>query len=284
MSQHSYVELKLDRRVYLPGDLVAGAVTVVSTKNKRFDYIKVTLEGKTELEVSARAVGLFDAFYSPPEAIQWISRPQEIARGGTFEIGKNVYSFELALAPTSSRNLVETLKGSSIRTTYVVSVLVSRGFPSRVLSTECELHVQVPTIPIPNLSIPPNQFKFPDLLVGEMQSIVKLPSTISGHVVILPSKKYTIKYVELELVREESIFWGDEELVQDFYGVQNIQIVDGDLPSGSLVPFFFVVPRLLVSPTCRQGEFQVMYYMQVIVSVKEIDIILERKVPITFVR
>ena len=50
----SYVELRLDRRIYRPGDLVTGGVTVVTSRPKRFDNIKVRLEGKTELEVSAK--------------------------------------------------------------------------------------------------------------------------------------------------------------------------------------------------------------------------------------
>jgi len=55
MSEHpSYVELRLDKRVYRPGELVAGIATVVVSRPKRFDSVRVTLEGKTELEVSPK--------------------------------------------------------------------------------------------------------------------------------------------------------------------------------------------------------------------------------------
>ena len=50
----SYVELRLDRRQYIPGDLVSGEVTVVVSRPKRFDTITVTLEGRTELDVSPK--------------------------------------------------------------------------------------------------------------------------------------------------------------------------------------------------------------------------------------
>jgi hypothetical protein len=50
----SYVELRLDRRLYVPGDLVSGEIAVIVSRPKRFDTITVTLEGKTELDVSPK--------------------------------------------------------------------------------------------------------------------------------------------------------------------------------------------------------------------------------------
>ena len=279
----SFVELRLDRRLYRPGDLVTGTVTVVTSKPKRFDSIKVYLEGKTQLEVSAREVGLFEAFYSPPEPIYWVKRTSELSRNGQFVTGRNTYSFELALAPTLSRDIVETLKGLCIRTTYMIGVTVNRGLMSRTLATECELYVQVPNQALQKTVTPSNQFKFNDILAGEIQSLVRLGSPISGHLVALGNiNKVQYSSVEVELVRVEDVFWGEDSL-REICPVQAIQIADGMIPQGTLVPFFFVVPRLVVSPSYGCDEFQVSYFLNVLVTFKDGEEE-TRNIPITVIR
>jgi hypothetical protein len=232
---------------------------------------------------------LFDAFYSPPEPVVWIKRHVEVAKNGHFQLGRNVYSFELALAPTTSRQLVETLKGFCIRTNYVVSVSVNRGFSSRTVSTECELYVQVPndslsigrSLPQPQLQ----QFKINDILSGEVQSTVQLGNPIMGHVMILEnSTKSQYTSVELELVRIEDVHWG-EESIREVCEIHTMQIIDGMLSNGTLVPFFFVVPRLAASPSYSCEEFEVSYFLNVLVILKSSEgEVLSRNLPITFLR
>lgn len=62
----SYVELRLDRRTYIPGDLVSGEVAVIVSRPKRFDTIKLTLEGRTELDISPKGelFGFISCVYS----------------------------------------------------------------------------------------------------------------------------------------------------------------------------------------------------------------------------
>jgi len=283
----SYVELKLDRRFYRPGDLVTGVATVVTSKPKRFEYVRVSLEGKTELEVSPRDVGLFDAFYSPPEPVLWIRRQLDVSKNGTFNVGRNVFTFEFALAPSTSHDLLETLKGLCIRTTYNVTVNVNRGFSSRVLSTECELYVQVPRLTIDRvLPETSKQFRFNNMMLGEIQTYCSLQSPIAGHLMIVASdngQSADFISVELELVRIEDVAWG-EDAIREICVVQTTQVADGTLPAGATIPFFFIVPRLVVSPTYDCSQFQVSYAMNILLLVKGSTEVLSRSVPITFYR
>lgn len=228
-------------------------------------------------------MGLFEAFYSPPEPIVWVHRTNEIARNGTFNTGKNTYTFEFALAPTSHRDLVETLKGMSIRTIYTVRVEVYRGLTSRTLTTECELFVQVPHATLkPNINnTPPNQFKLGDFIQGEVQSLASVSEPLCGHISAGKAAN-TFESVELELIRVEDVFWGEESL-REVCVVHVQQIVDGPLDAGTMVPFSMVIPRLIVAPSQATDEFQVSYYMNVVVIIKGSEPI-TKSVPITFIR
>jgi hypothetical protein len=64
------MDIKLNRvdRVYKPGDSVAGVVVVTGPLN--FSGIVLTVEGTVTLQLSARSVGLFEAFYSSLKPLQ----------------------------------------------------------------------------------------------------------------------------------------------------------------------------------------------------------------------
>lgn len=261
------MDLTLDKRVYRPGDLVTGLITIMThSLNKRFDYVRVSVHGKTTLGVSPASVGLFEAFYAPPEPVIWLKRQTDLARNGSLALGRNDFTFELALAPTTARQLVETLKGDCVQTVYTIDVEVYRGIIARTLYTQCEFQVQVPE---PVNQSKPTLFKVDDVLVGEVMGIVYLPKPIVGHVVILPSRK-SIVGVEVELIRMEDVYWGGEEdFVSETHVIQSIQIIDGCLASHSTVPFSIVVPRLIASPTVSCPEFQVNYGINVVVTFQD---------------
>jgi hypothetical protein len=228
-------------------------------------------------------VGLFEAFYSPPEPIIWMKRVAELARSSHFNPGRNKFQFELALAPTSSRDLIETLKGVSIRTTYVVRVVVNRGLTSRTLSTECELYVQVPNVQLQRALTPPTQFKIADTLVGEIQSLSTLGTPLSGQITAKRRlAEASVLSVDIELNRIEDIFWGEDAL-REVHLIHTQQIIDGPIKEHTVVPFFFIIPRLIISPSFACTEFQVSYCVRVVVTYKDEDPE-ERNVMVTFIR
>jgi hypothetical protein len=66
------LEIKLNRvdRVYRPMDAVSGVVVVHSPSPMSFNNITLTVEGTVTLQLSARSVGLFEAFYSSLQPVQ----------------------------------------------------------------------------------------------------------------------------------------------------------------------------------------------------------------------
>jgi hypothetical protein len=66
------MEIKLNRvdRVYKPGESVSGVVVVHSPSAMSFSGIVLTVEGSVTLQLSARSVGLFEAFYSSLKPLQ----------------------------------------------------------------------------------------------------------------------------------------------------------------------------------------------------------------------
>jgi hypothetical protein len=62
---------------------------VVSTKGKMsHNGIKLILEGSVSLQLSAKSVGLFEAFYNSVKPIQLVFLPVEVAKPGKFEGNK----------------------------------------------------------------------------------------------------------------------------------------------------------------------------------------------------
>lgn len=58
----------------------------MSTKGKMsHNGIKLILEGSVSLQLSAKSVGLFEAFYNSVKPIQLVFLPIEVAKPGKFE-------------------------------------------------------------------------------------------------------------------------------------------------------------------------------------------------------
>ena len=66
------VDIKLNRvdRVYRPQEQVSGVVLVNSQSPMSFNSITLVVEGTVTLQLSARSVGLFEAFYSSLQPVQ----------------------------------------------------------------------------------------------------------------------------------------------------------------------------------------------------------------------
>jgi hypothetical protein len=66
------LDVKLNRvdRVYRPQEQVSGVVVVNSPAAMSFSNITLVVEGTVTLQLSARSVGLFEAFYSSLQPVQ----------------------------------------------------------------------------------------------------------------------------------------------------------------------------------------------------------------------
>lgn len=277
----SRCEIRLDKSRYFPGDLVTGVVSVWVSRPKPFESVRVWLEGKTELQITAKSVGLFDTFTAPPEAVVWVDRSQTIAAQGQLlpPASENRFAFEFPLAATQARQFMETLHGMSISTSYSVSCEVRRGMFARTLAASCEFQVQfVPSAP-PLRASKPCRFRLNHAVQGELASTVcALSQPITGHVACLGGE---VVSVDLELLRVEHVFWGEEEQVEQVCVVKRSQIVDG--PVLGQVEFALVIPHLLASSTTLADEFSVTYQLAVCATLTS-GAALSQLIPITLYR
>ena len=105
------IDVKLSRvdRVYKPGESVSGVIVVNSASPMSFGGIVMTVEGAVTLQLSARSVGLFEAFYSSLKPLQlmrcaFVQRPYQ--RIGTNLVGHVNFFLSAAIplkSPTRAR-------------------------------------------------------------------------------------------------------------------------------------------------------------------------------------
>ena len=144
--QQSSVQIKLDRtdRIYRQGDVVKGCV-VVNSPMKQLSHtgIKLKINGVCTLQLSARTVGLFEAFYSSLKPQTLMSYEIDIASGGKLPRGETELPFEFPLEPMVGKELFETYHGVYITIAYTIVCDCTRSAFSRQLQKELEFIVEV---------------------------------------------------------------------------------------------------------------------------------------------
>jgi len=142
------IDIKLDRadRIYNPGDKVTGAVVVLASGNIKHAGIKLFIEGTVTLQLSARSIGLFEAFYSSLKPVQLMNLEIEISPAGKIT-GKREFPFEFSLNPVKDETLHETYHGVYVNVQYILSVDMTRTMMAKSLKVSKEFIVHVPTDP-----------------------------------------------------------------------------------------------------------------------------------------
>ena len=84
------VDIKLSRmdRVYMPGQTLKGIATVNTrgTGSLQHEGISLVAEGAASLQLSAKSVGLFEAFYSSIKPVQLLVYQQDLQPSGKLKI------------------------------------------------------------------------------------------------------------------------------------------------------------------------------------------------------
>merc|ERR1711990_1226401 len=112
------IEIKLDRfdRVYRPGDTVSGHVVLSSPTPFSHNGVTLDMEGTIGLQLSAKSVGLFEAFYSSMKPVPIITKNVTVAGSGKCPNGKT--NLEFAMELDESAKLQETYHGVYINIQY----------------------------------------------------------------------------------------------------------------------------------------------------------------------
>jgi len=287
---------KVDR-VYSPGDIVSGVVVVNSKGGISHSGIKVTVDGEVTLQLSARSVGLFEAFYNSLKPIKLVDLKIDIAKSGKLPDGITELPFEFKLEPMPDVSLYETYHGVFVNIQYVLTVDITRPVMYRNLQKKLEFIVEVRTKE--KLADTPVEFTIePDNLENvKKSSLKKIPrfkivgklenaccyinKPLLGHLAIEESDA-EIKSIELQLVRVETCGCADG-FAKEATEIQNIQIADGNVAKGLKVPIYMVFPRLFTCPTVAARTFKIEFEVNLVVMLQDGHLISEN-FPIRLIR
>ena len=132
------LDLKLKRanKTFLEGDVVAGVIVVQSKGEIQHTGVTLVMDGTVNLQLSARSVGLFEAFYNSLKPIQLIDYSVDIVKPGKFPNGKTEIPFELPLKPKANRTLYETYHGVFVNVQYTLKCEMKRPLLAKDLSKQ----------------------------------------------------------------------------------------------------------------------------------------------------
>lgn len=281
----SGLDITFDRvdKTYALGEKVTGAVVVTSTSKTSHSGIKLTVEGTVTLTLSARSIGLFEAFYSSLKPIDIVRFDIDVSPGGKIPEGATQFPFEFSLKPFADKSLFDTYHGVYVNIQYKVTADMARGIMSKNLlksrefyvenMTDAETKKQITDSPV-SFKISPESLqnvkesskkKIPEFLFeGKLGATnCNLKTAFTGELTVAKSA-VEIKSIELQLVRVESCTYMEGE-AREATEIQNIQIAEGNVVRGLSIPIYMVFPRYFTCVTTSSKQFKVEFEVNLIV-------------------
>jgi hypothetical protein len=277
------VDIKMGRmdRVYRPGDTIKGTVQIHGRGHSMaHEGITLHAEGQVSLQLSAKSVGLFEAFYSSIKPVQLLDFVTEVQGPAKLPDGLTEFAFEFPLAPVKGERLHETYHGVFVNVQYTITADIKRGMLSKSLKRTLEFIVEAPekerqikAQPSP-FSIVPESLEnvkksslhhIPTFKIsGQIDSVVcDISMPLTGEVKV-DECSATIKSIELQLVRVETCGYADG-MAREATEIQNIQIADGGVCHGWAIPVHMVFPRLFTCPTVSTRHFKVEFEVNLVI-------------------
>ncbi|KAM5154073.1 vacuolar protein sorting-associated protein 26C isoform 2-T2 [Callospermophilus lateralis] len=250
------IKIKRANKVYHAGEMLSGVVVVSSKDSVQHQGVSLTMEGTVNLQLSAKSVGVFEAFYNSVKPIQIINSTIEMVKPGKFPSGKTEIPFEFPLYVKGNKVLHETYHGVFVNIQYTLRCDMRRSLLAKDLTKTCEFIVH--SAPQKG-TLTPSPVDF--TITPETLQNVKEPLT--GELVVEHSDA-AIRSIELQLVRVETCGCA-EGYARDATEIQNIQIADGDVCRGLSVPIHMVFPRLFTCPTLETTNFKVEFEVNIVV-------------------
>ena len=290
------IKLKKISKVYKEGELVKGVVVVNNKGDLAHNGLTLTMEGSVNLQLSAKSVGVFEAFYNSLKPIQLVQYSLELAKPGKIPHGGMEIPFEMPLKPKgSSKKLFETYHGVFINIMYTLKADMKRSLLNKDLQKVSEFIVEytagekIEVKPVEFVSSPESlenvkkQVKVPDFLVkGKIDSVNCCISQPFCGEIIVEKSSTPIRSIELQLVRVETCGCA-EGFARDPTEIQNIQLADGDVCRGLPIPIYMVFPRLFTCPTLSTSNFKVEFEVNIVIIFQD-DHLVTENFPITLTR
>jgi len=283
-------------RIYRPGDKVTGNLIVQTKGGFAHSGITIHMSGAVTLQLSAKSVGLFEAFYNSLKPITMVDYLATIEKSGSIKDGTTEIPFEFELKPLEGQELYETYHGVYVNVTYILKGELIRKFIGKNLSRTLEFIVELPRGPkvqhVPeefnispeNLEVSSKRLKgFPDFeITGKiMGTKCCIDDPFEGHLTLKHCAE-PIKCIELQLVRVETCGCADG-FAKEATEIQNIQVGDGDLPHGMEIPIYMIFPRLFTCPTVGARTFKVDFEVNVVLMFPDGRLV-TKKFPLSLVR
>lgn len=278
--------------------MISGVVVIMSKGDLQHQGLTLTMEGSVNLQLSAKSVGMFEAFYNSIKPIQILNYTLELAKPGKIPSGKTEIPFEFLLKPKGNKVLYETYHGVFVNIQYILRAEMKRTFLSKDLSKTCEFIVEYKNQeeishakPIPFVITPDSLQNVKDKERGIIPSF-----KIRGHInsanccltkpftgeFVVEHSEVAIKSIELQLVRVETCGCA-EGYAKDATEIQNIQIGEGDVCRNITIPVHMVFPRLFTCPTLTTNNFKVEFEVNLVIIFHD-DRLITENFPIVLTR
>jgi len=280
------LDITLDKvdRIYRPGDKIRGAVVINSKGAMSINGIKLLVEGTVSLQLSARSIGLFEAFYSSLKPVQVLNIEIDVSPPTKVPNGITEFPFEFTLAPVPEQELHDTYHGVYVNVQYLLTCDIPRSMLAKNLKKTKEFIVEQQLDQERRkveIKAKPFQFKVsPESLQNVKDSSKsKIPKFLfEGHLdhtacqitrpftgeLIIKQCDVEIKSIELQLVRVESCTYMEGE-AREATEIQNIQIADGNVVRELAIPIYMVFPRLFTCSTTLAKAFKVEFEVNLII-------------------
>ncbi|XP_064561282.1 vacuolar protein sorting-associated protein 26C isoform X2 [Zonotrichia leucophrys gambelii] len=135
------VRVKRAGKVYRDGEILSGVVVITSKDTVQHQGISLTMEGSVNLQLSAKNVGVFEAFCNTAKPIQIISSTIEMVKPGKLPSGKTEIPFEFPLQMKGNKVLYETYHGVFVNIQYTLRCDLRRSLLAKDLTKTCEFIV-----------------------------------------------------------------------------------------------------------------------------------------------
>lgn len=274
--------MKRANKTYKDGDTVKGVVVITTKSEMTYNSINLTMDGVVKLQLSAKSVGRFEAFYNSLKPIQLVHQQLELAKGGKIPSGVTEIPFELPLRAKPGKTLYETYHGVFVNVQYTLMVELKRAFLSKDLQKETEFVVEYRdqeqkgeenpvqfTITPQSIENVKDRENIPNFLVRGTLATDKccITKPFTGEVIVEHSSA-PIRSLEIQLVRVETCGCA-EGYSRDATEIQNIQIGEGDVCRGMAIPVYMIFPRLFTCPTLQTSNFKIEFEINVITIFKD---------------
>jgi hypothetical protein len=293
------LNINLDRvdRTYKPGDTITGNLNIHTSSSFAHAGITIEMAGVVGLQYSAKSVGLFEAFYNSLKPVVMVDYKLPIEASGNVKEGVTDIPFEFLLKPLEGQELHESYHGVYVNISYMLNANIVKRYFGKDLTKSMEFIVELEKkgdSPKPvredfdisqnSIEVKKKGLDLPDFRIfGHMDSLtlpINLPITGT---LVLEHCSEPIKGIELQLVRLETCGCADG-YAKEATEIQNIQIVDGDLPRGVEVPIYMVFPRLFTCPSLLASRTYKIEFQLSIVMMMPDGRLLSKKFPLTLVR